>query len=458
MDTVSAKVVSIISLFFLTLIFALLPIRMSSWTLSGGRYKRSAVSLASCFSGGIFLGVALLHLLPEVREMFEFVLCKKKVKSEYPVTELTVAGGFLIILVFEQLVLLFHLPRPSSECDIANVPPHGCDRQRDCDNCRHVDGQNEQTMFGSENGVMYGSNNVASGEDSSDTQPILSQQYSNSTPSLSNVPTTDNCLQLDDQSRMPQSRTEASPADDPATVRFTPPGSARNDVSCSPSGSVSCRSDSLNGNGSSAMSSVLESNGNHGNVSVSVVDPARQDALQPQLDTNNSTTDKSFGSLVLLAALSLHSLFEGLALGLQGSANSTIQIFIAVLVHKCVLAFALGIRMVKYQSSTKRIVLAALIFAAMSPIGGTIGIAVDSESTDEVDRTLVTACLQGLATGTFLFITFLEVISHEIQGSRSRSEADLQMLRLALIVLGFIIIALVALHHDPKDQRRECTF
>lgn len=44
-------------------------------------------------------------------------------------------------------------------------------------------------------------------------------------------------------------------------------------------------------------------------------------------------------SLMLLLSLSLHSVFEGLALGLQSSMSSTLQIFAALAVHKSVLAF-----------------------------------------------------------------------------------------------------------------------
>ena len=379
MDVVAAKVVSIVTLFFLTLIFAVLPIRLSSWSTSGGRWRRACTSLASCLSGGIFLGVALLHLLPEVREMFDYVLCKKELDIEYPLTEITVAGGFLIILVFEQLVLFFRDRGAESECDIANVPPHGCDRERNFDNCG-TQSQRERVAFSSTSGgPVYGTVSAAT-EESCDSTPLLG-------------------------SSLPVSGQGAGQQPGASSTK------AEVSIAASPT-------------------------------------PATGDAAPGETDeTRGKSARETFGSLVLLAALSLHSLFEGLALGLQSDSDTTIQIFVAILLHKCVLAFALGIRMVKLKASAKQIGLAALVFAAMSPIGAGIGIAVEANATNEVDRQLVTACLQGIATGTFLFITFLEIISPEIQGKRVRGEYDIQLMRLVLIIVGFTIIAMLSLNH-----------
>ncbi|XP_065179465.1 zinc transporter ZIP1-like [Sycon ciliatum] len=363
MNVVIVKVVCIVGLFFLTIFFTALPIRLTSWSTGGGRWRRASTSLASCLSGGIFLGVALLHLIPDVREMFDFVLCEKDLDIDYPLTELTVAGGFLLILVFEQLVLLFHQRRSTSECKVANIPPHGCDREiNNCDNCLE---ENEQDL-------------------------------KRATLTSTCVPPTCN------NGQHPESRNDCE-----AAIRPSTNGTPYTDLSRSTSTST------------------------------------------PEDNPAGKAATETLGSLVLLAALSLHTLFEGLALGLQSDTDGVIEIFIAILLHKCVLAFALGIRMVKLKATTRRILLAALLFAGMSPIGGAIGIAVEANATNEVDRQLVTACLQGIATGTFLFVTFLEIISPEIQGKHSPGESDIHVMRLALIVFGFAIIALVSLHHEP---------
>ena len=47
-------------------------------------------------------------------------------------------------------------------------------------------------------------------------------------------------------------------------------------------------------------------------------------------------------SVLLIIALTFHSLFEGLAIGLQTELGELMSIFIAVVVHKAVMAFSLG--------------------------------------------------------------------------------------------------------------------
>ena len=436
MTVIEAKVISIISLFLLTVIFAICPVKLSSWALRGGRFQRSVMTLGTCFSGGILLGVALLHLLPEVREMFDSVLCEKNVKSEYPLTELSVGGGFLIILIFEQVVLLFHRPRPRSECNIADVPPHGCNPRQVCDNCGDGEDANDDGNEGDGGGDVEDSVSQTSADSStrrSKGDRMVALPHSNPAAKGCTMSYQNGCVP------MVETNVTESNVDGETDVPAISEGHISPSVIDQVGNEVTVRSVYP-----TAQPTVVTVTEGDGIPAVSVVRPSEEPAR---------AEDSAFGSLVLLAALSLHSLFEGLALGLQKTSNSTLQVFVAVLFHKCVLAFAMGIRMVKANSPTKRIVLAAIIFAVMSPLGALLGIAVDKTASSDVDRELATACLQGIATGTFLFVTFLEVISHEVQSNRS-GDADIQMLKLVVIVLGYVAIALIELRggHDHGSE------
>ena len=53
---------------------------------------------------------------------------------------------------------------------------------------------------------------------------------------------------------------------------------------------------------------------------------------------------KSVG--VLIFALLVHSIFEGLAIGIESSGRTFLQLAGAILIHKCVVAFALGSRLI----------------------------------------------------------------------------------------------------------------
>ncbi|XP_074651816.1 zinc transporter ZIP1-like [Tubulanus polymorphus] len=135
-------------------------------------------------------------------------------------------------------------------------------------------------------------------------------------------------------------------------------------------------------------------------------------------------------AIILLLALSLHSVFEGLAVGLQPNTNAVLQIFLALFLHKCILAFSLGLNLVQSRLTVKAIVKSNLLFSIMSPLGIGIGILVNDMS-DSIYSNLANGILQGIACGTFLYVTFFEVLPHEFNSSDDR------LLKLLFLLLGY---------------------
>ena len=65
--------------------------------------------------------------------------------------------------------------------------------------------------------------------------------------------------------------------------------------------------------------------------------------------------ESSLRSIILFLALSVHSIFEGMALGLQETPSKALNLFIAIVLHECLVAFAMGIS------------LACLLYTSPSP-------------------------------------------------------------------------------------------
>merc|ERR1719369_1311364 len=84
-------------------------------------------------------------------------------------------------------------------------------------------------------------------------------------------------------------------------------------------------------------------------------------------------------SIILLIALSFHSVFEGMAIGLQENLTQLISLFMAVIAHKAVMAFSLGLTLAQAALSTKQYMVSILIFSLASPIGMAIGMALAME-------------------------------------------------------------------------------
>ena len=153
---------------------------------------------------------------------------------------------------------------------------------------------------------------------------------------------------------------------------------------------------------------------------------------------------------MLLVALSFHSVFEGVAIGLQENSGQLISIFIAVIIHKAVMAFSLGLNIAQSSLSRRTFVISNVLFSLSSPIGVGFGIAMEglppSLSTDicngilqgnsgGVAETAFYILLPGVAGGTFLYITFFEVLPHEMNVPNKR------LLKVFFVMLGFASIS-----------------
>ena len=153
-------------------------------------------------------------------------------------------------------------------------------------------------------------------------------------------------------------------------------------------------------------------------------------ASDPPLPSSSSLSDVSIAkprhdhsgirSLMLVATLSIHSLLEGMAIGLQKTSRSVFLIFIGVLLHKALMAFSMGSNLVHSKLPLQKILIAALIFSCSTPIGIAIGIGIDSSGGNNDSAELINAFFQAIATGTFLYITFFEVLVQEFEAHGNR--------------------------------------
>uniref|UniRef100_A0A023G5N3 Putative zinc/iron transporter ixodes scapularis zinc/iron transporter n=1 Tax=Amblyomma triste TaxID=251400 RepID=A0A023G5N3_AMBTT len=139
-------------------------------------------------------------------------------------------------------------------------------------------------------------------------------------------------------------------------------------------------------------------------------------AIQSIHDDPNSHS--SLRSVVLVLSLSLHSVFEGVAIGLQSSVQLLLQMLVAVCIHKGILAFTLGLNLAHSRLGRCSIAASGLAFSLMAPLGMVFAIMLIQE--DSKEAALLSGILQGLACGTFLYVTFFEVLPHEMSHTHNR--------------------------------------
>ncbi|NXK81705.1 S39A3 protein, partial [Amazona guildingii] len=132
-------------------------------------------------------------------------------------------------------------------------------------------------------------------------------------------------------------------------------------------------------------------------------------------------------------ALCTHSIFEGLALGLQEESGKVMSLFIGIAIHETLVAVALGISMAKTSLPLKDAVKMAVTVSLMIPLGISIGMGI--ESTQNAASNIVSLLLQGISGGTFLFITFFEILAKELEEKNNR------LLKVLFLVLGYAALA-----------------
>ena len=117
---------------------------------------------------------------------------------------------------------------------------------------------------------------------------------------------------------------------------------------------------------------------------------------------------------VLMIALSVHSLFEGIAVGITKDFESVGALIAAIALHKGAAACSLGISLVKtFPDDFSLCRWLVFTFALATPVGIILGMCIP-------DSPVLDVVFNSLAAGTFLYIACSEVIVEEftIPGGR----------------------------------------
>ncbi|NXL53430.1 S39A1 protein, partial [Podilymbus podiceps] len=138
---------------------------------------------------------------------------------------------------------------------------------------------------------------------------------------------------------------------------------------------------------------------------------------------------------LLVLALALHAVLEGLALGLQEAEGAVLRVCLALLLHKCVVAFSLALKLLRGHLRPPAVVACLTLFAMMSPLGVGLGAAVAAGAGPR--QRLCRGVLEGLAAGTFLYITFLEILPQELGVPQHRIP------KVILLLAGFALVTAI---------------
>lgn len=142
--------------------------------------------------------------------------------------------------------------------------------------------------------------------------------------------------------------------------------------------------------------------------------------------------------VIILTSLSAHSIFEGITIGLQENLMNFFKLYLSVIIHEVLVALAIGIAM-SHQTISKKIkIIISIGFAAIIPVGQAIGFLI-VQAPDSPSSSITRSVIQALGVGTFLHVTFMEIISELI------NEEDMGILHVLFLLVGYMLIPITSM-------------
>eukprot|EP00090_Calanus_glacialis_P034680 TRINITY_DN5852_c0_g1_i1.p1 TRINITY_DN5852_c0_g1~~TRINITY_DN5852_c0_g1_i1.p1 ORF type:complete len:384 (-),score=70.16 TRINITY_DN5852_c0_g1_i1:90-1241(-) len=176
----------------------------------------------------------------------------------------------------------------------------------------------------------------------------------------------------------------------------------------------------------------------------------REITKENNLDTGHGHSHLPAGSsssplrdFFTVLALSFHSVFEGLAVGLEKHPKDVWALFTAIAAHKFVIVFCVSLELLQ-TGPTMLVFFSYLVtFSLVTPVGIGLGMIFSGDD-------LSLAVLQGLAGGTILYVVMFEVLQREKEKEVSG------IFQLLGIVLGFsaMMVLEVLAHHDHCYKKK----
>ncbi|CAH2244443.1 zinc transporter ZIP1-like [Pararge aegeria] len=183
---------------------------------------------------------------------------------------------------------------------------------------------------------------------------------------------------------------------------------------------LSIRKSSTDAEGSDKPIKELEAQRHHGHSHLAV--------------ENDDTIVAALRGLLIVLALSIHELFEGLAVGLESSARNVWYMFGAVSAHKYIIAFCIGVELLAAGTKRWLSIVYIFTFSFVSALGIGVGILLVGGA-GATEAGIYSVVLQGLACGTLVYVVFFEVWRQDRTG----------LMQFLCSILGFaLMVALEA--------------
>lgn len=425
------KILASIVLFLMTLICGYLPVRII--------LKQNYIQYAMYAGGGVLMATAFCHLMPEMHDNYKSINSNNHLlmhenedeqtsnstntvasnlvpehnhdhehdhggHHEIPILEIVLCCGFFFMYIVELLMVRF-----------VNNHTH----EHPCDTTSGL------SSSYSDGPLVIGYQNTAVHPD--DEPPSIRQQQINNNNN-NNVNNSNNNNNNNDHNN--QDVTGSTTSVGGSTVNV--------------------------GGHSSSTTGILATSGDH-QYTVGIT--GRSHANYILSSTSGSISGKSIKSgsefykfirgLLIVSAFAAHAIFDGVAIGSQGTVEKVWTIFTAISCHKLIIAAVVGLELFTATLNSHFWTLLHLsIFSIMSPIGIILVVVAQSSlNLNPNDPAMI--LLQSFATGTLLYIVFVEIL--QPKGDQIYEKNRLGKSISLIGGFALMVLVLTLLHEDHHD-------
>eukprot|EP00127_Corallochytrium_limacisporum_P005611 Clim_evm10s209 gene=Clim_evmTU10s209 len=156
------------------------------------------------------------------------------------------------------------------------------------------------------------------------------------------------------------------------------------------------------------------------------------------LSRTEEAADDNTMAYLLLLVLGLHSILAGMAVGFATSLDSAMVVFIAIIAHKGIAAFALGCEFVRAGIKKPFHMRLALIFSSTTPLGIFFGGLVTALIPNSEVMPWLSGIFDSLGAGTFIYIALTVTMAEEF------STGERKTTKFALLGLGYMFMTITS--------------
>ena len=104
MEPNTEKLILAIVMFLVTALCSLIP--FAPFSVFRHELNSRFNTIASCFSGGVFIAVCFLDMMPDIEEIFETIKTQLDVTLDFSFSGMVICLGFFFVLSLDQLILV----------------------------------------------------------------------------------------------------------------------------------------------------------------------------------------------------------------------------------------------------------------------------------------------------------------------------------------------------------------